>query len=101
MSNPFRVGHGFDLHRLEEGVPLIVGGVPLEHDRGCAGHSDGDVVYHAVTDAIPSAAPWANRTSGSSSPTTPRSGKTPTPPSSSKKPCAACVSAVTRSATSM
>jgi len=49
--NP-RIGHGFDLHRLEPGLPLIVGGVPLEHDRGCAAHSDGDVVYHAVTDAV-------------------------------------------------
>ena len=47
-----RIGHGFDLHRLEPGLPLIVGGVKLEHDRGCAAHSDGDVVYHAVTDAI-------------------------------------------------
>jgi len=50
--NPFRIGHGFDLHRLEPGLPLIVGGANLEHDRGCAAHSDGDVVYHAVTDAI-------------------------------------------------
>jgi len=49
---PFRVGHGFDLHRLEEGRPLIVGGVHIEHDRGPAGHSDGDVVYHAATDAV-------------------------------------------------
>lgn len=47
-----RIGHGFDLHRLEPDLPLIVGGVELEHDRGCAAHSDGDVVYHAVTDAI-------------------------------------------------
>ncbi len=46
------IGHGFDLHRLEPGLPLVVGGVRLEHDRGCAAHSDGDVVYHAVTDAI-------------------------------------------------
>lgn len=51
-SLPYRIGHGFDLHRLEPGLPLIVGGVRMEHDRGCAGHSDGDVVYHAVTDAI-------------------------------------------------
>lgn len=49
---PYRVGHGFDLHRLEPGLPLIVGGERLEHDRGCAAHSDGDVVLHAVTDAI-------------------------------------------------
>lgn len=47
-----RIGHGFDLHRLEPGVPMVIGGVKVEHDKGCAGHSDGDVVYHAVTDAI-------------------------------------------------
>ncbi len=52
MSHTSRIGHGFDLHRLEPDLPLIVGGVRLEHDRGCAAHSDGDVVYHAVTDAI-------------------------------------------------
>lgn len=49
---PFRIGHGFDLHRLEPGLPLVVGGERLEHDRGCAAHSDGDVIYHAVTDAL-------------------------------------------------
>lgn len=47
-----RIGHGFDLHRLEPGHVLIVGGLRLEHDRGCDAHSDGDVVYHAVTDAV-------------------------------------------------
>jgi 2-C-methyl-D-erythritol 2,4-cyclodiphosphate synthase len=47
-----RIGHGFDLHRLEPGLPLVVCGQRIEHDRGCAAHSDGDVVYHAVTDAI-------------------------------------------------
>ncbi len=47
-----RIGHGFDLHRLEPGRPMVVGGVTIEHDRGAAGHSDGDVVYHSVTDAI-------------------------------------------------
>ncbi len=51
ISTP-RIGHGYDLHRLEPDLPLIIGGVKLEHDRGCAAHSDGDVVYHAVTDAI-------------------------------------------------
>lgn len=49
---PFLIGHGFDLHRLEPNRDLIVGGIKLEHDRGCAAHSDGDVVYHAVTDAV-------------------------------------------------
>lgn len=52
QASALRVGHGFDLHRLEPGLPLILGGVRLEHDRGCAAHSDGDAVYHAVTDAI-------------------------------------------------
>lgn len=47
-----RIGHGFDLHRLEPGLRLIVGGVYIEHDHGCAAHSDGDVVYHAVVDAV-------------------------------------------------
>lgn len=51
MAN-FRIGHGFDLHRLEPGLPLILGGVTLEHDRGCAGHSDGDAVYHCAVDAV-------------------------------------------------
>lgn len=48
----FRIGYGFDLHRLEPGLPLVVGGVKLDHDRGSVGHSDGDVVYHSVVDAI-------------------------------------------------
>lgn len=52
MDTPTRIGHGFDLHRLEPGRDLIVGGVKLEHDRGADAHSDGDVVYHAVTDAV-------------------------------------------------
>lgn len=38
---PFRVGHGFDLHRLEPGYPLIIGGIDIPHDRGCEAHSDG------------------------------------------------------------
>lgn len=52
LDLPFRIGHGFDLHRLEPGLPLILGGVTLSHDRGCAGHSDGDAVYHCVVDAV-------------------------------------------------
>ncbi|MBI1338541.1 MAG: 2-C-methyl-D-erythritol 2,4-cyclodiphosphate synthase [Phycisphaera sp.] len=50
--NACRIGHGFDLHRLEKGLTLVVAGLNLEHDHGCAAHSDGDVVYHALTDAI-------------------------------------------------
>ena len=52
MNVPMRIGHGFDLHRLEPDRDLIIGGASIDHDRGCVAHSDGDVVYHAVTDAI-------------------------------------------------
>jgi 2-C-methyl-D-erythritol 4-phosphate cytidylyltransferase/2-C-methyl-D-erythritol 2,4-cyclodiphosphate synthase len=52
----FRVGAGYDLHRLVEGRPLILGGVTLPSDRGALGHSDADVICHAVTDAILGAA---------------------------------------------
>jgi 2-C-methyl-D-erythritol 2,4-cyclodiphosphate synthase len=52
----YRVGTGFDAHALEEGVPLVLGGVRIEHPRGLAGHSDGDVLAHALTDAVLGAA---------------------------------------------
>src|SRR5437763_16298738 len=51
-----RVGSGHDTHRLEPGRPLMLGGVRVPHDRGGAGHSDADVVLHAVTDALLGAA---------------------------------------------
>jgi 2-C-methyl-D-erythritol 2,4-cyclodiphosphate synthase len=47
-----RVGIGYDSHRLVEGERLVIGGVEIEHDRGLAGHSDGDVLTHAVIDAL-------------------------------------------------
>jgi 2-C-methyl-D-erythritol 2,4-cyclodiphosphate synthase len=52
----FRVGTGFDAHALEEGVRLVLGGVEIDHPRGLAGHSDGDVLAHALTDALLGAA---------------------------------------------
>jgi 2-C-methyl-D-erythritol 2,4-cyclodiphosphate synthase len=52
----YRVGTGFDAHALEEGVPLVLGGVRIEHPRGLTGHSDGDVLAHALTDAVLGAA---------------------------------------------
>jgi 2-C-methyl-D-erythritol 2,4-cyclodiphosphate synthase len=52
----YRVGTGVDAHALEEGVPLVLGGVAVDHPRGLAGHSDGDVLAHALTDAILGAA---------------------------------------------
>jgi 2-C-methyl-D-erythritol 4-phosphate cytidylyltransferase/2-C-methyl-D-erythritol 2,4-cyclodiphosphate synthase len=51
-----RIGNGYDLHRLVEGRPLILGGVTIPFDKGLLGHSDADVVCHAVTDAILGAA---------------------------------------------
>ena len=51
-----RVGIGFDAHALEADVPLVLGGVPIEYPRGLAGHSDGDVVAHALIDALLGAA---------------------------------------------
>jgi 2-C-methyl-D-erythritol 2,4-cyclodiphosphate synthase len=51
-----RVGIGVDAHALEPGVPLVLGGVELEHERGLAGHSDGDVLAHALVDAVLGAA---------------------------------------------
>jgi 2-C-methyl-D-erythritol 2,4-cyclodiphosphate synthase len=47
-----KVGQGFDAHRLVEGRPLLLGGVEIPFERGLEGHSDGDVLLHAVTDAI-------------------------------------------------
>jgi 2-C-methyl-D-erythritol 2,4-cyclodiphosphate synthase len=51
-----RVGLGYDAHVLEEGVPLVLGGVSIEYPRGLAGHSDGDVIAHALIDAVLGAA---------------------------------------------
>jgi 2-C-methyl-D-erythritol 2,4-cyclodiphosphate synthase len=51
-----RVGTGFDAHALEDGVPLVLGGVAFDHPRGLAGHSDGDVIAHALVDAVLGAA---------------------------------------------
>ena len=47
-----RIGNGFDVHPLVTGRPLILGGVNIPHDRGLAGHSDADVLLHAIADAV-------------------------------------------------
>lgn len=47
-----RIGHGYDVHRLTEGRPLILGGVTVPYEKGLLGHSDADVLLHAVMDAI-------------------------------------------------
>ena len=52
----FRVGHGFDIHRLEKGETLWLGGILIPHEKGTVAHSDGDVLIHAICDALLGAA---------------------------------------------
>lgn len=47
-----RIGHGFDVHRFADGRPLIIGGVRIPYERGLVGHSDADVLLHAISDAF-------------------------------------------------
>lgn len=51
-----RIGHGYDVHKLVEGRKLIIGGVQIEHEKGLLGHSDADVLLHAISDALLGAA---------------------------------------------
>ena len=52
MKPPFRIGQGYDCHALVPGRPLIIGGVNIPHRAGLLGHSDADVLLHAITDAL-------------------------------------------------
>ncbi|MCK6479811.1 MAG: 2-C-methyl-D-erythritol 2,4-cyclodiphosphate synthase [Planctomycetes bacterium] len=56
MTEARRIGIGWDVHRLEAGRKLVLGGVSIPHDRGLVGHSDGDVILHALADAVLGAA---------------------------------------------
>ena len=56
MSSTLRIGHGYDVHRLVEGRRLIIGGVEIPHEKGLLGHSDADVLLHAISDALLGAA---------------------------------------------
>lgn len=49
---PIRIGYGWDSHEFKRGTPLKIGGLTLPHERGLGGHSDGDVLLHAITDAL-------------------------------------------------
>ena len=52
----FRIGHGYDVHALADGLRLVLGGVEIPHTKGCVAHSDGDVAIHALCDALLGAA---------------------------------------------
>lgn len=56
MKLPYRIGHGYDVHRLVEGRKLILGGVEIPYEKGLLGHSDADVLTHAIMDALLGAA---------------------------------------------
>lgn len=51
-QSAIRIGYGFDSHEFHPGIPLKIGGIKIEHDKGLGGHSDGDVLLHAITDAL-------------------------------------------------
>ena len=52
MKPDIRIGYGWDSHEFKSGIPLKIGGITLPHDKGLGGHSDGDVLLHAITDAL-------------------------------------------------
>jgi len=54
--HPFRIGSGYDVHQLADGLPFILGGVKIDHTKGAVGHSDADVLLHAICDALLGAA---------------------------------------------
>ena len=56
MAYQFKNGHGYDVHALAEGLALWLGGVQINHEKGCVAHSDGDVAIHAICDALLGAA---------------------------------------------
>lgn len=56
----YRIGLGHDTHRLEEGRRLVIGGIEIPHTKGCVAHSDGDVLLHALTDAVLGALAWGD-----------------------------------------
>ena len=52
MKPQLRIGYGWDSHEFKPGIPLLIGGLTLPYDKGLGGHSDGDVLLHAITDAL-------------------------------------------------
>ena len=56
IMTPFRIGYGFDVHALADGLRLVLGGTEIAHTKGCVAHSDGDAAIHAICDALLGAA---------------------------------------------
>ena len=52
INKNYRIGHGYDVHRLEEGEKFVIGGIEIDHEKGAVGHSDADVVIHVICDSI-------------------------------------------------
>jgi len=52
INENYRIGHGYDVHRLEAGEKFVIGGIEVDHDKGAVGHSDADVVIHVICDSI-------------------------------------------------
>ena len=52
INEDYRIGHGYDVHRLEEGEKFVIGGIKIDHEKGAVGHSDADVVIHVICDSI-------------------------------------------------
>ena len=93
-----RIGFGYDSHEFKSGVPLRLGGMTLDHPEGLAGHSDGDVLLHAITDALLGAV--AAGDIGSFFPPATPAGRTPIPPSFSIWHLKSCSTPATPSSTS-
>ena len=52
INEDYRIGHGYDVHRLEAGEKFVIGGIEIDHEKGSVGHSDADVVIHVICDSI-------------------------------------------------
>ena len=52
INEDYRIGHGYDVHRLETGEKFVIGGIEIDHEKGAVGHSDADVVIHVICDSI-------------------------------------------------
>jgi 2-C-methyl-D-erythritol 2,4-cyclodiphosphate synthase len=96
---PFRVGQGYDSHALVPGRPLIIGGVTIPHRAGLMGHSDADVLLHAITDALFGAAGLGDI--GRHFPDTDASYAVPTPACCCERPDRSCTRQVLKLAISM